>query len=255
MSDTTNNPQSGTNQNPTPLPVPAEVQSIWHECEARLKLLRSDIEKLLNNSPVNAKPISFRDADKMQQVIEILNALARDPFALIERDMQDSKRAAERKSPSPANEKLPPHENAPVNPDHSKQNPAGDTNSVVPSVAPNPNNASDIQPQQIQSDAQAVVAAAEVAPASVATAQPAAPVPDFGLLPFSGAGSDSPLVNSQAAQASGERLRIALEQNTQITASLFDQMLALVDGQNRKLGEVDRKISDLNGQLNSLKNP
>ena len=60
--------------------------------------------------------------------------------------------------------------------------------------------------------------------------------------------------HSQAIQFSGERIRAALEQNTQITVSLFNRTLELIDQQNRKLGEVDRRIAELGGQIKSLKN-
>ena len=59
---------------------------------------------------------------------------------------------------------------------------------------------------------------------------------------------------SQAIQVSGEKIRAALEQNTQITVSLLNRTLELIDQQNRKLGDVDRKIAELNGQIKSLKN-
>lgn len=60
--------------------------------------------------------------------------------------------------------------------------------------------------------------------------------------------------HAQAVQFSGEKMKAALELNTQITVSLFNRMLELVDQQNRKLGEVDRKIAELGGQIKSLKN-
>jgi hypothetical protein len=248
-SSSTDTPQAGTNEpqeSQTPLPVPIEVESVWRECEARLKILRSDIEKLRTNSASSGKTINPHDDAKMQQVMEILSSLAKDPFALIERGIEDAQRAAntERKSNPPQPDA------APVHPDNSKPATPDNTNSITVPAAPKPNTAADFQTQQIQNDAQAVMTAA-VAPIPVGPAQNA-PESDFGFSPFNGAATSDSIVS---AQASGERLRAALEQNTQVTASLFDGMLALIDGQNRKLGEVDRKISDLSGQLNSLKNP
>ncbi|HZQ46823.1 MAG TPA: hypothetical protein VFC07_07430 [Verrucomicrobiae bacterium] len=60
--------------------------------------------------------------------------------------------------------------------------------------------------------------------------------------------------HAQAIQFSGEKMRSGLEQNNQITISLFNRTLDLIDQQNRKLGEVDRKIAELGGQIKSLKN-
>jgi hypothetical protein len=70
-----------------------------------------------------------------------------------------------------------------------------------------------------------------------------------------GALAGSLAAQGQALQASGERLRAVVEQNTSLTNALFLRTLDLIDGQNRKLGEVDRKISELSNQIKSLKNP
>ncbi len=51
------------------------------------------------------------------------------------------------------------------------------------------------------------------------------------------------------------RLLAAIEQNTSLTNSLFLRTLDLIDQHNRKLGDVDRKISELSNQIKSLKNP
>ena len=50
-------------------------------------------------------------------------------------------------------------------------------------------------------------------------------------------------------------MHAALEQNSFITHSLFNRTLELLDLQNRKLGDVDRRINEINGQIKSLKNP
>lgn len=60
--------------------------------------------------------------------------------------------------------------------------------------------------------------------------------------------------HAQAIQFAGEKMRAALERNTQVTVSLFNRTLELIDQQNQKLGEVDRKIAEVNGQIKSLKN-
>ncbi len=61
--------------------------------------------------------------------------------------------------------------------------------------------------------------------------------------------------HAQSLRASAERLSATLEQNTQITISLLNRILGLIDSQNRKLGEVDLKTSELSSQIKSLKNP
>src|SRR5882724_4631328 len=51
--------------------------------------------------------------------------------------------------------------------------------------------------------------------------------------------------HAQAIQSSGEKVRAALDQNGQVTVSLFNRMVDLIGQQNRKLGELDRRVSNL----------
>jgi hypothetical protein len=60
--------------------------------------------------------------------------------------------------------------------------------------------------------------------------------------------------HAQAIQAVGGKMRAAFEQNTQVTVSLFNRTLELIDQQNQKLSEVNRRIAELSGQVKSLKN-
>jgi hypothetical protein len=75
--------------------------------------------------------------------------------------------------------------------------------------------------------------------------------------PFASGDNSSGAISAQtqSLQASGERLRATLEQNASLTNSLFLRALDVMNQQNQKLGEVDRKISELSGQIKSLKNP
>lgn len=59
---------------------------------------------------------------------------------------------------------------------------------------------------------------------------------------------------AQAIQSSGDAMRAALEQGTRITLEMFNRTLDLVEEQNRWLGDVDRRITELSGQIKSLKN-
>ena len=60
---------------------------------------------------------------------------------------------------------------------------------------------------------------------------------------------------AQAMQAAGDRMRAALERNGQATVSLLNQALEVIEQQNRRLGEVERRISELAGQIKSSRNP
>jgi hypothetical protein len=71
---------------------------------------------------------------------------------------------------------------------------------------------------------------------------------------FDGGGGQAVDTHAQAIQASAEKVRAALEQNGQVTVSLFNRMADLIWQQNRKLGELDRRVSNLGGQIDNLKN-
>ncbi|MDB6064953.1 MAG: hypothetical protein JWR26_1161 [Pedosphaera sp.] len=60
---------------------------------------------------------------------------------------------------------------------------------------------------------------------------------------------------AQAIQTSGETLRAALALNHDVTIEIFNRTLQLIGQQNQQLREVDRKVSELSGQIKSLKNP
>jgi len=247
----TNKPDPGTNEQPaqtnTPLLIPPEVEDIWRECEARLKLLRSDLEKLRTNSAGGSKPANSADEAKMQQVVDILTSLAKDPFSLIERDFERARKEAQSEH-KPASNETPPRTNStpavPRTP-ASKSSQPNATNSNSSASAPNLDQDDGVeQLQDAQNMAQAVLP-------SVSASTSQAPSSGIDLSPFTGAVADG----AQTTQSAAAGLLAALEQNTQMTASLFSEMLSLIETQDRQLGEVDRKISDLNGQINSLKNP
>jgi hypothetical protein len=74
---------------------------------------------------------------------------------------------------------------------------------------------------------------------------------------FSGrAENDTPEIfgKGEVIQSSGEKMRVALEQNARVTALMFNRMLDLIEAQNRRLGDVDRRITEISGQIKSLKN-
>lgn len=260
MSDSTNTDKSesakkdsaGTQAN-TPLPIINGIENAWRECEARLQILRSDIEKLRTNAASGIKPATIPNDTKIQQVLDILTGLSKDPFWLIERDLAHAQKEghANQKPDAlpPASETPSQTNNVPPVPKASRQDPSASNSTDSALFGDNPNIIPDDPMQQAATDAQSFMQSA-VAPVS-SPLIPNASSPNFNILPFANPGSDG----SQEAQASDDRLRAALEQTTQMTTSLFNEMLSLIDGQNRMLAQVGRKISDLNGQLNSLKNP
>ncbi|MDB6021789.1 MAG: hypothetical protein JWQ04_1646 [Pedosphaera sp.] len=206
--------------------------------EAVLKSVRPDLPA----PPTHAAPApvpgtaDISNADpKTKAVIEILTSLATDPFALIKRAVADAQRA-------PAEPNAPSAAGTPENPANSDPVMAADlngTDNLARSFSPN------------QSKATALESPAPALP-------PGQPFSDPGPQPLDGVGREftgAAGQQAQALQAAGERMSAALEQNTQLTVSLFNEMLALMDDQNRKLGEVNQKISELGSQIKSLKNP
>ncbi len=69
------------------------------------------------------------------------------------------------------------------------------------------------------------------------------------------AGAQAVDAQKQAIQSAAEKVRAALDQNGQLTVSLFSRMTELIGQQNQKLGDLDRKVSNLGGQIDNLKNP
>ena len=68
------------------------------------------------------------------------------------------------------------------------------------------------------------------------------------------AGAQAVDTQVQAIQSAAEKVRAALDQNGQVTVSLFNRMAELIGQQNRKLGELDRRVSNMGGQIENLKN-
>lgn len=212
------------------------IANAYRECEARLQLTREQIEQLIGSStPTNTAPATTNvtsgagDA-AVQNIFELLNQLAVDPFALLKPTDANSPQA----------ETL-----APTGPE-AQGAAADDLNQALfqPGGA-------DIAPFATDANADTSTRPS-TAPAGAGILVPPA------IPPTAVAGQDFSTgvdLQTQALLASGERLRNALEQSMQSTASLFEQMLALIENQNRKLGQVDQKISELSGQLQSLKNP
>jgi hypothetical protein len=60
---------------------------------------------------------------------------------------------------------------------------------------------------------------------------------------------------AQAIQEAGEKMRAALEQNGQMTLTLLNGTLALIEEQTRKLEDMDRQLGQLAGRVKGLKNP
>ena len=54
---------------------------------------------------------------------------------------------------------------------------------------------------------------------------------------------------AQAILAAGDRLRAALEQNGEATLALLQRLLTIVGDGNRKLGEVERRLAELEGRM------
>jgi hypothetical protein len=78
----------------------------------------------------------------------------------------------------------------------------------------------------------------------------AIPGPEFDM-----AGGRMAESQAQGIQAAGERMRAALEQNGQMTVAVLNRTLELIEQQNRKLEEVERRVEQLGGRIKSLKNP
>jgi hypothetical protein len=62
-------------------------------------------------------------------------------------------------------------------------------------------------------------------------------------------------LQAQAIQEAGEKMRAALEQNGQVTLTLLNGTLALIEEQTRKLEDMDRQLGQLAGRVKGLKNP
>ena len=215
------------------------IANAYRECEARLQLTREQIEQLISDSiATNAPPAAASVTNPtndaaVQNIFDLLNQLATDPFTLVKPANQDTSASAPQNNHGPVAAPGPQPSDTPADTFF----PPGGTDIVPFETGANTDSPALQIPPRTPGQTNFVP---QVNPPTSATGQ------DFS------AGAD---LQAQALQASGERLRSALEQNTQITASLFDQMLTLMGSQNRKLGQVDQKISELSGQLQSLKNP
>jgi hypothetical protein len=60
---------------------------------------------------------------------------------------------------------------------------------------------------------------------------------------------------TQGIAAAGERMRAAFEQNGQMTLTLLNRTLELIEEQNRRLEDLDRELGQLAGRVKGLKNP
>ena len=260
MSDSTDQPQSGqetvrgtqaqlereTGKTNTPV-------TRFPEDEARLKSVRTDIQSpLVDTAATNAVPGSGPAPNDLitQKVIEILTSLATDPFAMIKLSVQDAQRTAlENNLRSGSQTPSPSAENVPNSPGNSE---TPITNSIISATtSPTPPSPGDsalglVIPQpRLPTDLGKV---SDLSQPSFAGSESGVVIPSDS---FSGAAD----LHTQALQVSGARMQAVLEQNTQLTVSLFDQVMNLLDAQNGALGEMSRKISELGGQIKSLKNP
>ena len=149
--------------------------------------------------------------------------------------------AAQNAPPPPANQST----NAPAAPDNSNLNQPAGTNS-------NPAGIDDSLPMPIAPGGSNSVPATPIIPPTTSAVGPAAnpSSPEVGT-------DFAPAVaaQTQSFQNAGDRMNAALEQNALITNSLFSRTLELLDLQNRRLGDVDRRINEIQGQMKSLKNP
>jgi hypothetical protein len=62
-------------------------------------------------------------------------------------------------------------------------------------------------------------------------------------------------LQAQVIQEAGEKMRAALDQNGQVTLTLLNRTLELIEEQTRKLEDMDRQLGQLAGRVKGLKNP
>jgi hypothetical protein len=82
--------------------------------------------------------------------------------------------------------------------------------------------------------------------------------PDAEIPALSDPGADvMPVIaaQNQSVQQSSQRIRAAIEQNSALSDSIFNNLLDALQTQQRRLADQAQKISEISGQIKSLKNP
>ena len=219
----------------------------YTECEARLKSLRTAIaEPPANTGPATGQPGEINTAGNTGLVSGLLG--------WIMMGIEAAQRATRAVYPiSPGDKKPAPS---------ADKNQGGDVNSSsTPAPATDPAN-QDGANARLFSDTASTTAVRPENGGGLKT--PASRVSPANDLPQTMGERDpessteiarATADHAQSLQTSEDRMRAALEQNTQITISLLDRILGLIDSQNRKLSELDLKTSELSSQIKSLKNP
>lgn len=161
------------------------------------------------------------EGDRLAKILTLAQAQGVDPFGIVKRDIESEKNT-------------PPSASEPTTTATSTNDAADEQLDPTP---PN-NGAFDVSSDLSDRD----VSVPQLSPSGLGSP------PDLNF-------SATPDFNTQALQTANDRLIAALQQNTQLATALFERMVALMQEQNRKLAEMDQKISDLGNQLKSLKNP
>jgi hypothetical protein len=240
--------------------------------EAQLKIVRADIEKFRATNRVATLPPEKRDELPMtpktpgDKAADLVSSLASAPLGLIQSGLTVVQNAAgfltgfaqfQKNAVQAAREKQ--RRNQGTNSAKQSVTPGQPGNQTPQNGAPSNN----IPAQGIPDQPQPSGITNPAAPGGTNSRGFEIQTPGATNGPLANAGSSPTGAGDPAAAASqtealqsvGARLQAALAQNAAITNSLFQQTLELINTQNQKLGDVDRKISELTNQIKSLKNP
>jgi hypothetical protein len=204
------------------------------ESDLRLQSLRDAIaEHQLTPTPPAANPSPASDTNEIR-----LQSIRQDTLPPLP---PPATNAPQNAPPPPAN----PSTNAPAAPNNSNLNQSTGTNSNTAGI----DDSSLMQnvPGSSNSSPEVLIAPPNTI-APIPAANPSLPEAGMDFTPAVAA-------QTQSFQSAGDRMNAALEQNALITNSLFSRTLELLDLQNRRLGDVDRRINEIQGQMKSLKNP
>jgi len=239
--------------------------------EVRLKSVRSDIEKYLaQQPPIEKNDVVLGSKTPADKLAGFMSSLASTPFGFLHAGLSAAQNAAgflsglaqaQKNAAQAAREKARRDQGTnsanpsptPAQPGNQFSTNSAPSNSIpAPALIPPPHPANPGN---------------SVAPGTTNVPSPVPEIPSPGqnttnIQPASANSSPTATDSFSAAagqadalQSVGGRMQAALQQNVLITNSLFQQTLQLIESQNQKLGDVDRKISELSNQIKSLKNP
>jgi hypothetical protein len=114
----------------------------------------------------------------------------------------------------------------------------------APQPEPATSDAAESESQFAGPDADASAAPAGSPPVSIPQAQE--------FQPFDARSVEA---QTQSIQEAGEKMRAAFAQNGEMTIALLNRTLELIEGQTRKLEDMDRQLGQLAGRMKGLQNP